>query len=145
MPSMSELHRGNCYCGAVEIEASGSPVEMGYCHCDACRAYSGAPIKAFTLWKDSDVRVTQGEEFLGSYESSDFSDRRFCTKCGGHVMADHVSIGLVDISPAIIPTFAFHPTVHLNYEDTVLPIKDGLPKLRDFPSQIGGSGELMAE
>jgi hypothetical protein len=39
----------------------------------------------------------------------------------------------------------FKPTVHLNYEETVLPIKDGLPKLKDFPAAIGGSGETMPE
>jgi hypothetical protein len=27
----------------------------------------------------------------------------------------------------------------------VLPMKDGLPKLKDFPSELGGSGETMPE
>jgi hypothetical protein len=27
----------------------------------------------------------------------------------------------------------------------VLPMKDGLPKLRDFPKEFGGSGEAMPE
>jgi len=35
--------------------------------------------------------------------------------------------------------------VHVNYESTVLPIKDGLPKLKDFPKELGGSGETLAE
>jgi hypothetical protein len=35
--------------------------------------------------------------------------------------------------------------LHVNYQETVLPIKDGLPKQRDFPKEMGGSGELMAE
>jgi hypothetical protein len=29
--------------------------------------------------------------------------------------------------------------------ETVLPIRDGLPKLRDFPAEFGGSGEAVAE
>jgi len=40
---------------------------------------------------------------------------------------------------------SIHPGVHVNYESTVLPMKDGLPKLRDFPTELGGSGETMAE
>lgn len=28
---------GTCFCGAVEIEVSGEPVAMGYCHCASCR------------------------------------------------------------------------------------------------------------
>lgn len=142
---MNDTHTGSCYCGTVAIEASGLPEAMGYCHCDACRSYSGAPIGAFTLWKAASVKVTKGEDALGAFQSSDFSNRRYCTKCGGRVMVDHAGIGMVDIAPATLPTLAFKPAVHLNYEETVLPMKDGLPKLRDFPAEVGGSGEAMPE
>jgi len=27
----------------------------------------------------------------------------------------------------------------------VLPMKDGLPKLKDFPEELGGSGETLPE
>jgi hypothetical protein len=27
----------------------------------------------------------------------------------------------------------------------VLPMRDGLPKLKDFPKEFGGSGEAIAE
>ena len=40
---------------------------------------------------------------------------------------------------------ALKPVVHLNYAETVLPMKDGLPKLKDFPVETGGSGELLPE
>lgn len=141
---MANTHTGTCLCGAVAIEARGEPLDMGYCHCDSCRRYSGAPLSAFTLWKPENVTVTRGEEFLGRYKSSEMSDRRYCTKCGAHVIVDHPSLGLIDIR-AVLPSLAFKPTVHLNYEETVLPIKDGLPKLKDFPAAIGGSGETLPE
>jgi hypothetical protein len=35
--------------------------------------------------------------------------------------------------------------VHINYAETVLPMRDGLTKLKDFPAEFGGSGEAMAE
>ncbi|MEO5719530.1 MAG: GFA family protein, partial [Chthoniobacterales bacterium] len=57
---MADTHPGTCYCGAVALEASGSPIDMGYCHCENCRRYSGAPLSAFTLWKPENVRITQG-------------------------------------------------------------------------------------
>ena len=56
-------------------------------------------------------------------------------------MADHPPLGLVDVFAATIPTLAFKPGVHVNYAETVLPMKDGLPKLKDFPAEFGGSGE----
>ena len=61
---MAETHTGTCYCGAVTIEASGDPIDMGYCHCANCRRYSGAPMNAFTLWKADDLKVTKGSELL---------------------------------------------------------------------------------
>jgi hypothetical protein len=35
--------------------------------------------------------------------------------------------------------------VHVNYGETVLRMKDGLPKLKDFPAEFGGSGEVVPE
>jgi hypothetical protein len=35
--------------------------------------------------------------------------------------------------------------VHVSYAETVLPMKDGLPKFKDFPKETGGSGEMMME
>ena len=33
----------------------------------------------------------------------------------------------------------------LQLGQTVLPMRDGLPKLKDFPAEFGGSGEMMPE
>jgi hypothetical protein len=142
---MADKHTGRCFCGAVEIEVTGAPAAMGYCHCSSCRSWSGGPVNAFTLWKPEDVKVIKGAQTLGRFSKTSFSDRRFCTRCGGHVMTDHPTIGLVDVFAAAIPSLAFKPGVHLNYAETVLPMKDGLPKLKDFPKEVGGTGETMAE
>src|SRR5580765_2116866 len=104
---MAETHRGACYCGAVEIEVPGEPLEMGYCHCENCR--------------------------------------RYCTNCGSHISVDHPTVGLIDVRIGALRNFPFKPKVHLNYAETVLLMRDGLPKLRDFPSAIGGSGETLPE
>jgi hypothetical protein len=37
------------------------------------------------------------------------------------------------------------PQVHVNYAETVLPMRDGLPKLHDFPVEFGGSGDVVPE
>jgi hypothetical protein len=36
---------------------AGAPEEMGYCHCNSCRTYSGAPLTAFTLWRQATVNA----------------------------------------------------------------------------------------
>jgi hypothetical protein len=60
-------------------------------------------------------------------------------------MANHPPLGLVDIFSAMLPTLRFNPGVHVNYAETVLPMRDGLPKLKDFPKEFGGSGEAVPE
>ena len=44
-----------------------------------------------------------------------------------------------------VRTLKYTPGVHVNYAETVLPMKDGLPKFKDFPGEFGGSGEQIAE
>jgi hypothetical protein len=52
--------------------------------------------------------------------------------------------GLIDVYAATIPGFPFKAALHVNYQETVLPVADALPKLRDVPGELGGSNELMA-
>ena len=73
------------------------------------------------------------------------SQRKYCAECGGHLMTNHPTLGLVDVFAATLPTLPFTPGVHVNYAETVLPMRDGLPKLKDFPAELGGSGEVIAE
>lgn len=142
---MTEKHKGACFCGAVEIEATGQPEAMGYCHCGSCRSWSAGPVNAFTLWKPESVTVTKGKDKLAGFMKTEKSDRQFCTVCGGHVMTKHPTFGLTDVFAATLPSVAFEPGVHVNYAETVLPMKDGLPKLKDFPAELGGSGEAVPE
>ncbi|MVO17663.1 GFA family protein [Parasedimentitalea huanghaiensis] len=142
---MDKVQKGQCFCGAVAIEVTGDPEAMGYCHCASCRSWSAGPVNAFTLWKPDAVAVTHGEQHLTTFEKTESSQRQFCRLCGGHVMTGHKGFGLVDVYAATIPTQKFEPGVHVNYAETVLPIKDGLPKMRDFPAELGGSGDLMPE
>ena len=142
---MTQQHSGTCFCGAVEVQVTGEPEGMGYCHCASCRSWSAGPVNAFTLWKPENVKVTRGAEQVGHFQKTPMSDRQFCTACGGHVMTHHPPLGLTDVYAATIPTLDFKPGVHVNYAETALPMKDGLPKFKDFPSEFGGSGEMVPE
>jgi hypothetical protein len=127
------------------MKVEGEPEGMGYCHCRSCRSWSGGPVNAFTLWKPETVTVTAGADNLATYNKTENSARQYCAKCGGHLMTNHPGLGLVDVFAATIPDLKFTPGVHINYAETVLPMKDGLPKLKDFPAEFGGSGEVMPE
>jgi hypothetical protein len=136
---------GKCFCGAVEIEISGSPEAMGYCHCRSCRAWSGSPVNAFSLWKPEAVRIKNGAEHFAMFQKSKLSARQYCAKCGGHLMTNRPPLGLIEVFAATVPDLAFTPSSHINYAEAVLPMRDGLPKFRNFPGTLRGTGELMQE
>jgi hypothetical protein len=138
-------HAGSCFCGAVKLVVRRPPEAMGYCHCRSCRSWSGGPVNAFSLWQPEAVEIKSGSEHIATFQKTPLSERQYCRKCGGHLMTNHPTFGLVDVFAATIPTLDFKPGVHVNYAETVLRMRDGLPKLKDFPAELGGSGEAVAE
>lgn len=143
--SSSNTYSGSCFCGAVALTVTGDPEAMGYCHCASCRLWSAGPVNAFTLWKPTSVRVERGGEQLGSFQKSANSIRKWCESCGGHVLTEHPEFGLTDVYAAFLPDLTFQPALHVNYAETVLRMQDGLPKQKDFPAELGGSGVTIPE
>lgn len=141
---MSE-YQGSCFCGDVTFRVTGSPAAMGYCHCDSCRRWSAGPVNAFSLWPTDNFEILSGADRIGTFNLTEKSYRKWCKSCGGHVFTDHPGWGLVDVFVANLPTLKFEPALHVHYQETVLPIKDGLPKMKDVPAEMGGSGEALPE
>jgi hypothetical protein len=138
-------YKGACFCGAVQFTVTGEPAAMGYCHCDSCRKWSAGPVNAFTLWKPQALRITRGGDNIASFAKTPRSHRKWCKVCGGHLFTDHPQWSLVDVYAAVIPDFPYKPGVHVNYQESRLPLRDGLPKLQDLPKEMGGSGAVLAE
>lgn len=141
----AKKYSGSCFCGAVQFEVSGEPAAMGYCHCESCRHWSAGPVNAFVLWKPDALRITRGADNIGTYNKTPGSARKWCKTCGGHIFSEHPGLGLTDVYAAVTPGLQFKPGVHVHYQESTLAIKDGLPKLKDFPKEFGGSGEMLAE
>jgi hypothetical protein len=134
-----------CFCGAVEVELQGEPGPQVYCHCNSCRSWLGAPIHAATLWPTPKVNVKKGADKIGMTKRTENSLRNFCTSCGSPVFVRHPAIGMTDVPAGTIPDFMFKPTLHVHYGEKVMPVKDGLPKFKDFPKEFGGSGATVPE
>ncbi|MGD9536345.1 MAG: GFA family protein [Alphaproteobacteria bacterium] len=134
-----------CFCGAVQLAVTGSPKIMGYCHCESCRAWSAGPINAFSLWDTKNIAVKKGAEKLDSFRKTEGTHRKFCKLCGGHVMTVHPFMDLIDVYAPLLPELRFKPKLHVFYAEKTLRMRDGLPKFRDTPKEMGGSGRLMAE
>ena len=52
---------------------------------------------------------------------------------------------LVDVYVATLPMLPFRPVIHVSYGEKVLSIRNGLPKLKDYPQEMGGSGTTLPE
>ena len=141
----NKTYLGSCFCGAVKFNVTGEPAAMGYCHCESCRTWSAGPVNAFTLWKPDALKVTRGADNIGAYNKTPQSVRKWCKTCGGHLFTDHPAWNLVDVYAAVIPDFPYQPGVHVHYQESRLRIKDGLPKMKDIPKEMGGSGATLPE
>lgn len=143
--SEEKIYHGSCFCGAVQLTVAGEPVGAGYCHCESCRSWSASPVNAFTLWKPEAFKITRGADNIGTYNKTGNSYRKWCKTCGGHVFTEHPGMGLIDVFAAVIPDFPYAAGVHVHYQETRLPIRDGVPKMKDLPAEMGGSGEVLTE
>jgi hypothetical protein len=145
-------YEGSCFCGDVRFTLSGEPEAMAYCHCNSCRRWSAGPVSAFTLWKPETIQITRGSDNIAAFDKNPgtndetvLSDRKWCKTCGGHIYTEHPIMGLIDIPAVVISNFAFKPGFHVHYQESVHPMKDGLPKFKDLPKEAGGSGDEISE
>ncbi len=143
--SDENTYQGQCFCGAVKFKVQGNPAGMGFCHCESCRLWSAGPVNAFTLWNPESVQITEGEDNIATYNKTPGSSRKWCETCGGHIFTDHPEMGLIDVYAALIPDFPFEAGIHVHYQEATLQIKDGLPKMKDVPKEMGGSGINLPE
>ncbi len=137
--------KGTCFCGAIEFEVSGEANVMGFCHCEDCTSWAGAPISAFSLWPAANIVVTKGADNLGSFAKTDASHRKFCKTCGGHVFTDHPELGMFDVYLNTVPRIKHTPTMHVYYAKKTVSMSDGLPKFNDLPTDFGGSGDMLSD
>ena len=141
----NQTYKSGCACGAVQLEITGEPAVQAYCHCESCRSWFAAPVNAAALWPVQNVKVVKGADNLGLYKRTEASHRQFCRTCGAAVMVGHPGLGLTDVPSGSVVGLKYQPTVHVNYGEKVMTVRDGLPKFKDFPKEFGGSGEMLPE
>ena len=105
--------QGGCQCGRVRYEAHSAVSDLSHCHCSMCRKLHGAAFVTFAAVARGSFRWSAGEEVLGTYASSETSDRIFCSNCGSQLLVDYkpepdevyVTMGTVDGNPDCPPAY----------------------------------------
>ena len=63
----------------MTFSAEGVETNHGVCHCGMCRRWSGG--SGYFAARTKSVTF-QGSEHIGRFDSSEWGERGFCTKCG---------------------------------------------------------------
>ncbi len=69
---------GKCLCGAVTYTAREVDKHVHACHCSMCRGWTGGPMLAASVGSIE----FDGEEHIKRYQSSEWAERGFCSRCG---------------------------------------------------------------
>ncbi|MGE5274062.1 MAG: GFA family protein [Verrucomicrobiota bacterium] len=124
---------GGCLCGGVRYEVTETPPVAGYCHCTRCQRRTGSAAAVSAILVPGTLRITAGEELLGSFDPPDGWSKVFCSACGGALWAQSrddprlvaVRMGTFDADPGIRPSYRQFTAYAAPWE----PIPDdGLPR-----------------
>lgn len=131
-----ETVTGRCLCGAVELGAKPKFSSMGACHCSMCRKWSGGPLLAVDCGTDVSI---SGKEYVSVYNSSEWAERCFCSRCGTHLFYRLKAMGKY-----IVPVGLFDAEAEVNFHHQIFI--DEKPSYYDFANQTENmSGQEMLD
>ncbi len=102
---------GSCLCGAVTIKAEAISTELGACHCNMCRKWSGSPF--LTVESKGNIDIS-GEEHINRFNSSEWAERGFCNQCGTHLF-----YRLIANNQYMMPAGLFDTEINLNFNHQI--------------------------
>jgi len=105
---------GSCLCGTVAYEADAAIERIVHCHCRTCRKTHGAAFSSVAAVPREAFRWRRGQDLLDAVESSPGKFRRFCRRCGSHLMAERVAQPVVLLRLGCLDTpLGSLPQVHI--------------------------------
>lgn len=75
---MTNVLKGHCLCGAVQVTARSHDDAVSACHCSMCRRWAGS-VMWVLMAPEVDVDVTGP---VKTFRSSSFAERAWCDTCG---------------------------------------------------------------
>ncbi|MEE9333348.1 MAG: GFA family protein [Granulosicoccaceae bacterium] len=98
---------GECFCGDVSYEITGSLRDARSCHCSRCRKAFSSQASAYALVNPDEFKWIAGEGLLTSYVGEHEFGLQFCRKCGSTLCGIYagvvhgVTLGCVNGDPEI--------------------------------------------
>lgn len=139
---------GSCLCGNVTYTIEGSATDVGACHCNMCRRWTGSPGMAIHL---TAAPVIEGETHMTWYGSSEWAERGFCGTCGsslfyrlkGETPQYYLHAGSLDDQSALVLKEQIFIDEKPGYYDFAgdIPAMTGEEVIAMFASQEGGESD----
>jgi len=129
-------YTGQCLCGAITYQLSGSPYSVALCHCKDCRRSAGAPVVSWAMFPESALVVLSGQP--KTINSSGATLRSFCPECGTGLFyrnAEHLP-GIVDVQTATLDDpDALPPKLQIQVAERLQWMQQvhALPEVERFP------------
>ena len=123
---------GQCLCGKVRYEVSGSLGDVRYCHCSRCRRATGSAFSANAKIPARRFALLAGQERVREYEEKAGTFRAFCASCGSPIYArldrepEHIRVRLGGLSGELDARITAH--VWLSSKSSWYEIADSLPR-----------------
>ncbi|HLK87843.1 MAG TPA: GFA family protein [Candidatus Binataceae bacterium] len=129
-----EEFTGRCMCGALRFAATAPSLFCAHCHCRFCRQAHGAAFVTWVGFPQASVRIVADGDALHWYQSSKWSRRGSCSRCGTMMFYESTAApGETHVTRAsIIGPVDRKPELHSFFDQKVdwVTINDDLPKLR---------------
>lgn len=129
---------GLCYCGAVQYQITRPIALVVNCHCQACRARTGAAYSTYAVVAQQALNITQGAECIGAYEVAGEGTKHFCVRCGTPLYNQNARYpGRLMVYYGTLATHAgLTPAVNI-YCESKLPWVDAVASFKSFDQAMG--------
>lgn len=134
------LEKGECMCGAVQIEITQPVISVGLCHCRMCQRFNSSAFSVWAVFAREAVRFPALQPKL--FTSSAIGERGFCPECGSAICMTWYAPEMADILAILAPCLAhpedYPPARHACVESKLpwLDLNDSLPRSYSWQSAL---------
>jgi len=119
------MYKGSCLCGSVEFSIEQGVTDIIHCHCSLCRKASGSAYATNGFINARDLKLSDKNNTLTFYESSEGKRKYFCKACGAPIYSSNsqsperyrLRLGALDSDIAERPISHNFVTSKANWED----------------------------
>ncbi|KAA1467314.1 hypothetical protein DENSPDRAFT_235739 [Dentipellis sp. KUC8613] len=130
-------YKSRCWCGNVEFEVHGDPLDAKYCHCTQCQSLHGAPFQWAVIFPKTSVRLVNNiDESLHFFSTETGTSAHHvpckisCNTCRAPLFDEGRNTVLAYPSSFHFPPrqpvpHNFQPSCHIFYSARIMDVVDG--------------------